>query len=1330
MTQSQTNWVGHTIANRYKLEAVLGQGGMSTVYKAVDTNLHRTVAVKLIHPHLTNDPEFVRRFEQEAAAVARLRHPNIIQVYDFNHEDNLYYMVLEYIPGEPLQDRLKALNITKQRLPLSDMIQLMATICDTVAYAHERGMIHRDLKPANVILNPQGQPILMDFGVAKMLSDTHLTATGTIVGTARYMSPEQASGEHPDKRTDIYSLGVVLFEMTTGRLPFEGDSDIAVLMKHVTQPVPDIRQIQSGTPDLLVRVIEKALAKNPADRYQSVADMARALRAVDLNAPYHPTIYAPASSTSSFPPPAQPIQQDTKKAGLPLWLIGAVAAIIVLALTLGAAFVLVRLLRPGSEEQTPAPPTEQVVAPTEEPGESPPAEQAVAVEEPVLPSSKSMVKIAGGLYTVGQDVPSQNYAPRQQVELTEFWIDQYEVTNAQYAEFLAKTDHQPPASWPDGTFPSGQENHPVKGITWDMAEAYCAGVNKRLPTEAEWEVAARGAEDWLYPWGDDQRAVELPQSGTYEVGSIAANKSPFGVFDMAGNVWEWVGDMYAPAADGHRVLHGGENGFFKDMAYRLSGPPDQESIIKTAGIRCAAEQVEIVPVTSVLYEEEFVDESGGWPQEDEEGSPYRVGYHPPDYYHVEVRAAQEHIAVAHEGSYGDVTVETTVLVDHTDTETGDFRYGLTLRQSGENQYYAFVVSSRSSVWQVLKRTASGLEVLGEGAVATLRGFAPAGLTPDKLDKLRVDARGTEFVFWVNDEVVGQVSDEEYSQGEVGFYVETFDETLAHIHYDSLTIREVEPSGFDLAAISATPTPVPAPEGMTLVPAGYFQMGSSTGQAIEAPEHPVFLDASYIDLFEVTNAQYRKCIQERGCTQAGAPDSVTYKGYRDDPAYDTYPVIGVTWDQADAYCKWANKHLPTEAQWEYAASGPEDFTWPWGNTFKASLLSAGEADTQPVGSYPDGVSPFGVFDMAGNVWEWVGDTYAPVVKEGDRVLRGGENGLLKDMAYRLEGPPNQESIIKAAGIRCAADKVNVVQTETAKVEGVLEQDNFADPGSGWPILSEGSYLYGYHPPDFYHVEVGQPNAHTVVSREPDFENVTVETNVLVDHTDTEKGDFRYGLALRRSGDNYYAFTVSSRTGIWQVLKSASGRLEVLAEGSVESLQGFAPLGFTPDKTDSLRVDANGSNFSFHINGQLVSQISDSDYTSGQVGFFVETFDETLAHIHYDELTVREVAGGPQAQAPVEGVLVQDDFKDPNSGWPALSDDKYLLGYHPPDYYHVQIAVPNDWVVASKAPDFTDVTVETEVLVDHTDSETGNFRYGLALRRSGDDQFYAFVVSSRA
>ncbi|HRQ24979.1 MAG TPA: serine/threonine-protein kinase, partial [Anaerolineales bacterium] len=172
------NWIGKTLSNRYVIEEMLGQGGMSAVYKATDPNLKRVVAVKMIHTHLSNNPDFVKRFEEEAAAVAQLRHHGIIQVHDFNRDDDVYYMVLEFVPGETIQDHLKRLNDAGRRLSPKNAIEYMAGVCDAVDYAHQRGMIHRDIKPANLMLNTHGQVILMDFGIAKIVGSQRHTATG------------------------------------------------------------------------------------------------------------------------------------------------------------------------------------------------------------------------------------------------------------------------------------------------------------------------------------------------------------------------------------------------------------------------------------------------------------------------------------------------------------------------------------------------------------------------------------------------------------------------------------------------------------------------------------------------------------------------------------------------------------------------------------------------------------------------------------------------------------------------------------------------------------------------------------------------------------------------------------------------------------------------------------------------------------------------------------------------------------------------------------------------------------------------------------------------
>lgn len=779
MKTKNQDWIGHAIGGRYKVEALLGQGGMSTVYKAYDPNLQRMVAVKLIHPHLSRDPEFVRRFEQEAAAVAQLRHPNIIQVYDFNHDDDIYYMVLDFIPGITLKDWLQTLSNVKRRPPVADAVRIMTAVGDAVAFAHEHGIIHRDLKPGNIMLTPKGQPILMDFGVIKMLDAADYTASGTIVGTAKYMSPEQARGERPDERSDIYSLGVVLYELVAGRPPFEADTTVALLMKHVNEPVPDIRQLQSDLPDELVEVIEKALAKERKDRYQKAAHMTAALKLLGRLS----QIATPISGTQSTilakqveaPPPAVTLAPSgpapsvwTKN--LVWWFISASAILLLLLLGLGAFFVFSRL---------------QLV---ERAGQA----LALAVEHP-LPSSTGMVPIPHNTYTVGLDGLDHDHAPARQVELSQYWIDEYEVSNAEYAKFLTATDQQPPAGWPEGNIPTGKENNPVEGVTWDMAAAYCEWAHKRLPTEAEWEVAARGVDGRLYPWGNNQNAVQLPQSGTYPVGTKLTNQSPFGVFDMAGNVWEWVDKPYAPTVDGHKILRGGSNDLLKDMAFRLEGDPNQPTMVASAGIRCAADRVEVAPTAavadkSVLYEDSFANPGSGWPIQ-AEGNLF-FGYHPPDFYHVEVSKPDTHTAVTHQPNFSDVTVETKVLVDHTDTENGNFRYGLALRRTGDN-YYAFTVSPRQGVWEILKSSSAGLESLDKGSVDTLRGIAPKGVTPDKTDSLRVDASGADFVFQINGQPVAEVTDADYSSGEVGFFVETFDETLAHIHYDSLTIRTVE-----------------------------------------------------------------------------------------------------------------------------------------------------------------------------------------------------------------------------------------------------------------------------------------------------------------------------------------------------------------------------------------------------------------------------------------------------------------------------------------------------------------------------------------------------------
>lgn len=369
----QPTWIGQTIGGRYRIEALLGQGGMSAVYRGVDPNLRRAVAIKLIHPHLASDPEFVRRFEEEAAAVAALRHPNIIQVYDFNHDADTYYMVLEFVEGQTLSARLHDLRSAGRRMPLREALALMATVSEAVHSAHERGLIHRDLKPANVMIDSTGRPVLMDFGLAKIVGGSKQTATGAIMGTPAYISPEQVRGDKPDPRTDIYALGIMLFEMVSGQVPFDADSALTLMLKHVNEPPPDIRTLNPDVPENVAQLIEKAIAKNPADRFQTAHALAEALREAVTAPPARLAASTGVSAPAPTPPapsPRRALPAVALLGGLALVALGAGAGLLWANLPPAAPpptstttpSATVTVLAMAANPTTPAPPTPTLTA--------------------------------------------------------------------------------------------------------------------------------------------------------------------------------------------------------------------------------------------------------------------------------------------------------------------------------------------------------------------------------------------------------------------------------------------------------------------------------------------------------------------------------------------------------------------------------------------------------------------------------------------------------------------------------------------------------------------------------------------------------------------------------------------------------------------------------------------------------------------------------------------------------------------------------------------------------------------------------------------------------
>ncbi len=264
---------------KYVATELLGSGGMAEVYVGIHPELGRKVAIKVILPQFASESNFEARFRREARLVASLRHAHIVQLYDYDVVDGRHFMVMEYLEGGTLKDYLRILRRESARMPLPEIANLLDALGAALDYAHGRGAIHRDIKPANILFTPEREPVLTDFGIAKLLEDSvQLTVTGGVVGSPFYMPPEQATGGEVDARSDQYALGVVLYELVTGQLPFQGGSAVAVMTQHLNNAPPAPRTLNAALPVAVEAVLLRALAKRPQARFDSCGELARAFR--------------------------------------------------------------------------------------------------------------------------------------------------------------------------------------------------------------------------------------------------------------------------------------------------------------------------------------------------------------------------------------------------------------------------------------------------------------------------------------------------------------------------------------------------------------------------------------------------------------------------------------------------------------------------------------------------------------------------------------------------------------------------------------------------------------------------------------------------------------------------------------------------------------------------------------------------------------------------------------------------------------------------------------------------------------------------------------------
>lgn len=619
---------------RYHILAQLGEGGMASVYEAVDTVLKRRVAIKVILPQRRFSETFTRRFEREARALAQLSHPNIVKVLDYGNEAGLPFLVMEYLPGGTLKQKLG------QQLDWREAVNLVIPIAKALGYAHEQQIVHRDVKPANILLTQSGDPMLSDFGIAKILETeetTDLTGTGVGIGTPDYMAPEQGTNEAVDCRADVYALGVMLYEMLTGRKPYQADTPMAVLFKKSTEPLPRPRKYAPNLPASLENILFRCLQPKPDHRYPT---------ANNLVADLEDTLAGIAPKRTSLL--------------LPAILIG-IASLLTLAAGLLAANFIKRnqdtTLTDVAQVQEPVS-AEVIVLPTFT--DFPPSASPATPTEAVKVSQRDGMKllhVPAGEFIHGASSENltallamcpncpvdqlEDAQPQSVIYLDAFWIDETEVTNIQFARFVADSGyrtsaettndysyvqdlelkafiHDPGADW---QHPRGKSSdilskgeYPVTQISWQDAFAYCQWAGRRLPTEAEWEKAARGQDGRLFPWGNRPPAGEdlnynFTPGTLVSVGRYHGGASPYGALDMSGNVWEWVADYYAedyyadipdvnpdgPVNGEYRVFRGGSWAseldpylLFVTTFYRLTNYDYISSDV--LGFRCASSQ--------------------------------------------------------------------------------------------------------------------------------------------------------------------------------------------------------------------------------------------------------------------------------------------------------------------------------------------------------------------------------------------------------------------------------------------------------------------------------------------------------------------------------------------------------------------------------------------------------------------------------------------------------------------------------------------------------------------------------------------------------------------
>jgi serine/threonine-protein kinase len=587
------------IIGKYRILDTLGKGGFATVYRAVDTTLDREVALKVLDPLLMRDETWVGRFNREAKAVAALKHPHIVPIYEIEEAGGRLFIAMELVEGRSLARFLAEYG----RLPWAATMKIVRQTAMALDYAHRQGVIHRDLKPSNIMLDQQRGVVLTDFGFAKLVGDSSVSASlsGGIVGTPAYISPSVWDGKPATIQTDLYALACVIYEMVTGEVLFNGETPLQSLRAHDSGPdYPELWP--DGVPDRIESVLDIALGYKASTCFSHAGEVWEAMLALSGQSPDQArTSDKSDKSLTAYASSSQAEHLASSETRRPFWQWGLVALIGVF-IVLGSGLLVKKRMLSFNAASLPTATltvdsavnsTIDTPEPTQVPTLIDPSTATVTPEAGAVrlreADDMAMVYVPPGISEMGDAVGNRTVRPVHEVMIDAFWLDQTEVTNAQYQRCVQAGDCVE-SRCADHAIYSGPD-HPVVCVSWEDAQAYCRWVDGRLPTEAEWERAARGPQAWIYPWGDDfdctrgnfddetaLDAYTVPGGvncdgypRTAPVGMFSSGASWIGALDLAGNVWEWTADWYGetyyavsprdnplgPESGQRRVLRGG-----------------------------------------------------------------------------------------------------------------------------------------------------------------------------------------------------------------------------------------------------------------------------------------------------------------------------------------------------------------------------------------------------------------------------------------------------------------------------------------------------------------------------------------------------------------------------------------------------------------------------------------------------------------------------------------------------------------------------------------------------------------------------------------------------